>query len=83
MGSCEPSKRSFLVKSMADSVALPPQCNQPADGGLGGAELETASDSARKVRAIISNGNDDFRQRCIDSEKVTKMPKERANDLAR
>lgn len=63
------------MKSMADSVALPLQWNQPADGGLGGAELETASDNAKKVRAIISNGNDDFRQTCIDSEKVTNMPK--------
>lgn len=65
------------MKSMADSVALPPQWNQPVDEGLGWAELETASDSAKKVRETMSKGNDDCRQRCIDSEKVTKMPKKR------
>lgn len=65
------------MKSMADSVALPLQWNQLADGGLDGAELETASDRAKTVRASISNGNDDFKQIRMDSEKVTKMPKKR------
>lgn len=73
-GSCEPSKRSFLVKSMADSVALRPQPSQPVEAGLEGAALDIVNPMARKVSARSNSGNDDFRQRSKDSVNVIKMP---------
>ena len=42
--------------------------------GLGGVELDAASDSAKKVKTTMSKGNEDRRQRSIASEKVTKRP---------
>lgn len=74
IGSCEPSKRSFLVKSMADSVAFPPQPSQPVDAGLAGAALDIVNPTARKVSARSNTGNDVFRQRSRDSANVIKTP---------
>ena len=74
MGSREPNKRSFLVKSMADSVAFPPQPSQPEDAGLGGATLDIVSATARRVSARSNTGKDVFRQRSRDSAKVIKIP---------
>lgn len=62
------------MKSTADSVALLFQWNQPLEEGFGDEELDAASDSAKKLKTSISIGNEDRRHRCIDSEKVTKMP---------
>ena len=72
IGSCEPSKRSFLVKSIADSVAFPPQPSQPVDAGLGGAALDIVKPS--KVSARSNTGSEVFRQRSRDSANVIKMP---------
>lgn len=74
IGSWEPKRRSFLVKSMADSVALPPKPKRPLDAGLGGAALEMVIDIARKVSANINTGSEDLRQRSRDSVNVMKMP---------
>lgn len=74
MGSCEPSRRSFLVKSMADSVALLPHPNKPRDAGSGGAALEIVSEIAKTVRASTTIGSEDLKQRSSDSEKVMKTP---------
>jgi len=62
------------VKSIADSVALPPQPNRPLDEGLGGVVLEIASDKAAKLNAMISSGSEERRQRSMDSANVMKMP---------
>ena len=62
------------MKSTADSVALLFQWNQPLEEGFGDDELDTASDSAKKLKTSISSGNEDRRHRCIASKKVTKMP---------
>lgn len=74
MGSCEPSRRSFLVKSMADSVALLPHPNKPLDAGSGGAALEIVSEIAKTVRASTAIGSEDLKQRSSDSAKVMKTP---------
>ena len=72
--SLEPSRRSFLVKSTADSVALPPQPNSPLDVDLVGATLEMVNEAARKVKARMSKGSDDLRHKSKDSAKVMKIP---------
>ena len=72
IGSCEPSKRSFLVKSMAYSVAFPPEPSQPEDGVLGDAALDIVSPS--KVSARSNTGNEVFRHMSKDSANVIKMP---------
>ena len=72
-GSCEPSKRSFFVKSIADSVAFPPHLNKFAELAPR-EELVIASDVARKVRASRRSGNDDLKQRSMDSEKAINIP---------
>lgn len=74
IGSREPNKRSFLVKSMTDSVAFAPQSSQPVDAGLGGAALEIVNPMARKVSASINTGNDVLKQRSNDSANVIKIP---------
>lgn len=73
-GSCEPSKRSFFVKSIADSVAFPPHWNKLAELASREEEFDIASDVARKVRASRSSGNEDLRQRSIASEKAMNTP---------
>ena len=62
------------MKSMAASVAFPPQSNQPVDAGLAGAALDIVKPMASKVSARSNTGNDVFRQRSRDSAKVMKMP---------
>ena len=62
------------MKSMADSVAFPPQLNQPVDTGLGDVALDIVNPMARKVSARSNTGNDVFRQRSKDSANVIKMP---------
>ena len=74
IGSREPNKRSFFVKSMTDSVAFPPQKSQPVDAGLAGAALDIVSPMARKVSASSNTGNDVLRQRSNDSANVIKTP---------
>ena len=74
IGSCEPSNRSFFVKSIAESVAFPPQPSQSVDGDPGGAALDIVNPMARRVNARSRPGNDAFRQRSRDSAKVIKMP---------
>lgn len=74
IGSCEPSNRSFLVKSMAESVAFTPSPSQPVDTGLGGAALDIVNPMARKISARSNTGNDVFRQRSSDSANVIKTP---------
>ena len=62
------------MKSMAVSVAFPPQPSQPEDAELGGAALDIVNPTARKVSARSNTGNDVFRQRSRDSANVIKMP---------
>ena len=62
------------MKSMADSVALPPLPKSPYEVELVGAVLEMVIDMARNVSANSSTGNDDFKQRSRDSAKVMKIP---------
>lgn len=73
-GSCEPSKRSFFVKSIADSVAFPLHGNMLGELAPCREEPDIANDVAKKVRARRSSGNDDLRQRSIDSEKAINTP---------
>lgn len=60
------------MKSMADSVAFPPQPSKPLDAGV---VLGTVNEAARKVKASTSTGNDDLKQRSIDSANVIKIPR--------
>ena len=62
------------MKSMADSVAFPPQPSQPVDAGFGGAALDIVNPMARKVSARSNTGKDVFRQSSRDSANVIKMP---------
>ena len=74
IGSCEPSKRSFFVKSKGDSVALPPTPRRPF-GWLPQEEvLDTARDTAKILSAEINSGNDVLRQRSKDSANVMNVP---------
>ena len=73
-GSCEPSKRSFFVKSIADSVAFPLHRNKLDELVSCADEVVIANDVARKVRASRRSGKDDLRQISIDSVKVIKTP---------
>ncbi len=62
------------MKSMADSVAFPPQPNKPLDADFEGVALEIVNEMARTVRASTAIGSEDLRQRSNDSENVMKMP---------
>lgn len=62
------------MKSIADSVEFPLELNKSPDVALEWAELDIVNDVARKVRARRINGNEDRRQRCIDSVNVMKVP---------
>lgn len=72
--SCEPRRRSFFVKSIADSVAFTPQPKNPVDAGFAGAVLDIVKEIAKKVSASIRMGIEDLRQRSNDSANVMKMP---------
>ncbi len=74
IGSCEPNRRSFLVKSISVSVAFPPQPSQRVDAALEGVALDIVNAIARKVSARSNTGNDVFRQESKDSVNVMKMP---------
>ena len=75
MGSCEPRRRSFFVKSVRDSVALPPMPKRPFDCTFGGAVPEIASEMAKTLSAKIKSGREDFKQWVMPSAKVTNTPK--------
>ena len=62
------------MKSITDSVPLMSAWDCPVDTTLAALELDIASDVARNVKASIRSGNDDLRQRPIDSRKVIKTP---------
>ena len=74
IGSWEPRRRSFFVKSITVSVVLPPQPKNPVEAGLAGALLEIVNEIARNVNANSKIGNEDFRVRSKDSAKVMKIP---------
>ena len=74
IGSCEPRRRSFRVKSMADSVPLPPIPKRPFDSRFDGATLDAANVIAKILRAKMNNGNEDLKQRSKDSAKEMKVP---------
>lgn len=63
-----------MLKSMADSVAFPPQPNKPLDAGLGGVALEMVNEIARNVNATMRRGSEDRKHRSKDSRNVMKMP---------
>ena len=60
------------MKSMAESVAFPPQPNHPVDAGLEGAALDMINPS--KVSARSNIGIEVFKQRSRDSANVMKIP---------
>ena len=62
------------MKSITNSVALPPQPKNPTEAGLGGALLEIVNEIARKVKANSRIGNEDLRVRSSDSANVMKIP---------
>ena len=74
IGSWEPRRRSFFVKSITVSVALPPQPKNPVEAGLADALLEIVNEIARNVNANSKIGNEDLRVMSRDSANVTKIP---------
>ena len=61
-----------MVKSVADSVAFPPQASQPVDAGLRDAALDIVSPS--RVNASSDTGIEVFRERSRASANVIKIP---------
>src|SRR5580658_5820439 len=74
-GSCEPRRRSFFLKSMAASVALPlqPQMLFEFEGGCGAAELD-ARENDMTESTSSTTGKDLRRQASIPSAKDMKTP---------
>ena len=72
--SCEPSNRSFLVKSIAASVVFPPHAQNQMAVGLAWALLEIVKEIAKNVSANMRMGKDDLKHRSSDSANVMKMP---------
>ncbi len=73
-GSCDPSNRSFFVKSIADSVAFPRHRKRPVEACSGGAALDLARDRAKKDIASRRRGREERKQRSMLSAKVINTP---------
>src|SRR4051794_32605242 len=73
-GSGEPTRRSFLVKSICVSVALLPHPQNPDEVGRGGVELVWASETDKHVSANSTSGRDWRRHRSRLSENDIKYP---------
>ena len=74
IGSCEPRRRSFFVKSITDSVALLPMPKRPFGCAVGRAAPEAASETAKTLNTKIRSGREDFKQKFMPSAKVMKTP---------
>lgn len=72
--SCEPSKRSFLVKSNGVSVALPLRDGNQREPWYDEDELALARETPQKVRARKSTGRDERRHWFVLSAKLIKIP---------
>ena len=71
IGSCDPSNKSFFVKSIADSVAL--DCGPKRSVACRGA-LDKANEAASMLRPRNRRGRDVREHRFVASMKVMKMP---------
>ena len=74
-GSCEPSNKSFCVKSTPASVAFAPQRKKPVGACLGILELDLAKERAKRDIANRNRGKDERRQWSMPSANEIKIPR--------